>query len=396
MNRADAEPLTPVKRPREGEPDDGSEDVRSVALNFAGPGAAVAPDDDDEVDGPAAGGGGGALTPQQQQQPHTPPPLQPLASAFAHLRSMTRRGRAHPPFHVRPGDVPGCVHLLSPLRTVPTATKKPARCLWRPDLPYQQAALIILSHLGKALSHQARAQPAAAAHARAGIPQQQAAAICMDVAGWADFRRTACHAHNELCGDLGGELSEADMEHAMCLLYPPYWHMNVGGPAGVELTNGSHCLELHPDSSLLTPPGGGKCRKVHHMKHRDYLLVTVGGSLVMTAHRLVLYLVVGPPPPGADIAMHICNNPACANWLHLMWGSASENLRHWRELEEAGHDEAARAQVKTQWSLQHISYRSPATHGLAVPSAADAWPGQHAALLAAEAAADALQLLAGS
>jgi hypothetical protein len=49
----------------------------------------------------------------------------------------------------------------------------------------------------------------------------------------------------------------------------------------------------------------------------------------ISAHRIVLYAVYGPP---ADVnaittrhAMHLCDNPACCNPKHLRWGTAKDN-----------------------------------------------------------------------
>jgi hypothetical protein len=45
------------------------------------------------------------------------------------------------------------------------------------------------------------------------------------------------------------------------------------------------------------------------------------------AHRIVCELANGSPRPG-ELAMHKCNNKACCNPDHLIWGSGSENQRH--------------------------------------------------------------------
>ena len=47
------------------------------------------------------------------------------------------------------------------------------------------------------------------------------------------------------------------------------------------------------------------------------------------AHRLVLWLLVGPPPPrcrGEWEAMHACDNKRCIHPGHLFWGTRAANL----------------------------------------------------------------------
>lgn len=47
------------------------------------------------------------------------------------------------------------------------------------------------------------------------------------------------------------------------------------------------------------------------------------------AHRLVLWLLVGPPPQrcrGEWEAMHACNNKRCVHPGHLYWGTRAANL----------------------------------------------------------------------
>ena len=44
-----------------------------------------------------------------------------------------------------------------------------------------------------------------------------------------------------------------------------------------------------------------------------------------SAHRLLLWMFLGPPPNPADVVMHMCGNPRCLNVAHLCYGSQSDN-----------------------------------------------------------------------
>lgn len=73
------------------------------------------------------------------------------------------------------------------------------------------------------------------------------------------------------------------------------------------------------------------------MSKRGYLKLSIAhvpkstpkldNTLMEYAHRVVVWAMYGPPP--ADIVhpvvMHTCNNPACLNPNHLVWGESSEN-----------------------------------------------------------------------
>lgn len=43
------------------------------------------------------------------------------------------------------------------------------------------------------------------------------------------------------------------------------------------------------------------------------------------AHRVSLYLLVGPPPKGKPWAIHSCRDRSCTNPRHVAWGSPSKN-----------------------------------------------------------------------
>ena len=47
-------------------------------------------------------------------------------------------------------------------------------------------------------------------------------------------------------------------------------------------------------------------------------------------HRLVLYLIFGPPPPSEQAGpwecCHMCCNKSCLNPFHLVWGTRRHNL----------------------------------------------------------------------
>lgn len=61
-----------------------------------------------------------------------------------------------------------------------------------------------------------------------------------------------------------------------------------------------------------------------------YTVLTVGkGSTrrVTHVHRFVLWALRGPPPDdGHRVAMHLCDNKACLNPCHLVWGTRSMNV----------------------------------------------------------------------
>jgi hypothetical protein len=71
-------------------------------------------------------------------------------------------------------------------------------------------------------------------------------------------------------------------------------------------------------------------------------------------HRMVLWCMLGPPPPLVQpipppavpralfdpVVMHVCNRPSCQNALHMVWGERWENchrrsysyaLKRWTE-----------------------------------------------------------------
>lgn len=72
--------------------------------------------------------------------------------------------------------------------------------------------------------------------------------------------------------------------------------------------------------------------------NEGYLLVHLGTTAGGPAnkrrkfefcHRLVLYLIFGPPPASEDNVAweccHICSNKTCLNPVHLVWGTKGDN-----------------------------------------------------------------------
>lgn len=72
---------------------------------------------------------------------------------------------------------------------------------------------------------------------------------------------------------------------------------------------------------------------------KGYVRVDLGrvGRLVPVkerAHRIVLWAIYGPPPEGIRrnlVVMHMCNNPACLNPEHLIWGDKQLNATKGKE-----------------------------------------------------------------
>jgi HNH endonuclease len=90
-----------------------------------------------------------------------------------------------------------------------------------------------------------------------------------------------------------------------------------------------------------------------------YLWLTIGkdskGKDVQeSAHRLVLWAYVGPPPVlGKYEALHLCGNKMCVNPTHLVWGTHKQNMQQ---------DYAALCVDRLRWLQQ-----GPATLCLLVP-----------------------------
>jgi hypothetical protein len=90
-----------------------------------------------------------------------------------------------------------------------------------------------------------------------------------------------------------------------------------------------------------------KVRQAKHMQVITKYLKLQLGSIVFGrghrkpvrewAHRVVLWAVYGPPPCGMakPVAMHICNNPACLNPEHIIWGEDAANKKKQEALTEA-------------------------------------------------------------
>lgn len=95
-------------------------------------------------------------------------------------------------------------------------------------------------------------------------------------------------------------------------------------------------LGLVPQLDLCMLPDEAAVKNTRHIAfdHRGYLLVKVGrrpksrgGWLGERAHRIILWAIWGPPPPGMDkpVCMHVCNHWSCLNPDHLCWGEDREN-----------------------------------------------------------------------
>ena len=105
--------------------------------------------------------------------------------------------------------------------------------------------------------------------------------------------------------------------------------------------------------TLRAEPGTSILEREPALSHGRYTWVRLGTVAArepvphkrvgMDAHRLVCWLVHGPPDEagtGADgvtVALHSCNNKRCVKPAHLAWGTASKNV-------EAGSDEKKRKQ----------------------------------------------------
>jgi hypothetical protein len=44
-------------------------------------------------------------------------------------------------------------------------------------------------------------------------------------------------------------------------------------------------------------------------------------------HRLLLWMLIGPPQHANQVCIHLCDNKKCVNPMHLVWASRAQNCR---------------------------------------------------------------------
>lgn len=151
-------------------------------------------------------------------------------------------------------------------------------------------------------------------------------------------------------------LLTAGPDGCRCALFTPL--EETGGTTSV-LTSLWRVLDDRARSKPIRPFNGIKCfsQPLHDgsgvpvcmeydaqkVRHRRYMYVDDGGYLLLflgidrgarrlvfdRAHRFLLWSMYGPAPAciSRPVAMHTCNNPACLNPEHIVWGEDQENWK---------------------------------------------------------------------
>lgn len=182
---------------------------------------------------------------------------------------------------------------------------------WPYGMSFGRRAMCALVHIGKALPERYKRMP----------DDDEL------VSKWNEYRSAAAARYT---------MSEADVEHAMHVMFPLYYN--------------GQCSERDKhvaDSPCIDMGHNGDVRH-KHIYPRRYFQVHLGRRRMISLHRLVLFLMAGPPhardddeslepahaPTTDDAAremidgthaIHLCDNKRCINWLHLTWGSARFN-----------------------------------------------------------------------
>lgn len=76
------------------------------------------------------------------------------------------------------------------------------------------------------------------------------------------------------------------------------------------------------------PPEGTTCLEWHRLTQKGYGIAFLDGR-AMSAHRMAASMFFGPEAIVDRDVMHLCENKACWNPLHLRPGTRQENQLDW-------------------------------------------------------------------
>lgn len=234
-------------------------------------------------------------------------PATPTATyAWPDVNALSRGGHKSGIYaleHGTPGLLPNPMHVMDECEYKGGA--------WPRDLPFAKRCMHALARIGKSLPSRYKYMPDYA-----------------DLrARWDEYKVHACAYYG---------MSDDDVHHAMLVMFPLHYDAQCA-----ERDNhlaDSPCMDMGVDGPV-------RCENIYP---RRYYQVHLGRRRMMSLHRLVLFLMAGPPlgcdddasieqgpsPHTYDAAremidsmhaIHLCDNKRCVNWLHITWGSARYN-----------------------------------------------------------------------
>ncbi|GLC61027.1 hypothetical protein PLESTB_001708100 [Pleodorina starrii] len=93
--------------------------------------------------------------------------------------------------------------------------------------------------------------------------------------------------------------------------------------------NGVHVVPRLDGSTTIKPNKESKTAMVHNSSKKGYISMKLdkSGKGKVTAHELMLWAFMGPKKHSSSVAMHLCDQKACANPWHFHWGTRSQSRK---------------------------------------------------------------------